>query len=188
MGVLGLGAAILLAARPENVRHYNLSSLGVDERVAPLFNGTLILVGGGFFVLAFLTYRLLRELQSHGRLSAYRAYSLALPLILVGLALIGAAVFRLDGSRGGTVHIISSLLGLVTILFLMLTPLGLLGALFSWLSRATVGVIGTLFALSSEHLLASTIMEIVVLLLVSGWLLYLQLRLRALAAQDDLAS
>jgi len=48
MGVLGLGAAICWPPGQRMSRHYNLSSLGVDERVAPLFNGTLILVGGGF--------------------------------------------------------------------------------------------------------------------------------------------
>ena len=65
--------------------------------------------------------------------------------------------------------------------FLMSTPLGVLGALFSWLSRSLVGIIGALLALTTEHLLTVTIMEISVLLLISAWLLCLQLRLRAVA-------
>jgi hypothetical protein len=184
-GAIGLAAALALAAQPDDVRHYNLSSLGADGRAAPVFNGTLIAIGTGFFILAWLTYQALRELQRHGRLGTWRAYSLAAPLALVGLALIGAAAFHLDGPRGATIHILSSAAGLATILFLMLTPLGLLGALFGWVSRTAGVVISTLFALSSEHLLAGTAMEVAVLLLISAWLFYLQMRLRIVAVRVE---
>ena len=184
-GGLGIGSALVLTTSPENVSHYNLSSLGADGRAAPVFNGTLVAIGAGFFILAWLTYQALRELQRHGRLGTWRAYSLALPLALVGLALIGAAAFHLDGPQGATIHILSSAAGLATILFLMLTPLGLLGALFGWLSRAAGAAVSALFALSSEHLLAGTAMEIAVLLLISAWLFCLQLRLRAVAGQSE---
>jgi len=65
----------------------------------------------------------------------------------------------------------------------MLTPPGFLGVLFGWVSRATAATIGGLLALSGEHLLAYTLMEIGILTLVGFWLCWLQIRLRASAEQ-----
>ena len=182
LAIIGVGAAILLARQPDNFRRYNLSSLGADDRAAPVFNGTLIATGLGLLILAILIHRLLGELQRHGRLGSWRSASLMVPLALVGLALIGAGVFQLNGHTGATLHILSSLSGLISILFLMLTPLGALGALFAWASRGLAALIAGLFALSSEHLMGTTIMEVSVIALIGAWLLYLALRLRVAAA------
>jgi hypothetical protein len=56
-----------------------------------------------------------------------------------------------------------------------------LGALFAWASRGLAALITTLFALSSEHLMGVTLMEVSVLLLIGAWLFYLAVRLRVAA-------
>jgi hypothetical membrane protein len=181
LAIIGIAAAIALAKHPDNFRRYNLSALGADDRAAPVFNGTLIATGIGFFILAILIYRLLGELARHGRLGTWRAASLAVPLGLVGLALVGAGIFQLNGHTEATLHTLASMSGLLSILFLMLTPLGALGALFAWASRGLAALITTLFALSSEHLMGVTLMEVSVLLLIGAWLFYLAVRLRVAA-------
>lgn len=184
LAIIGVAAAMALAKQPDNFRRYNLSALGTDVRAAPVFNGTLITTGIGFIILAILIYRLLQELARHGRLGTWRAASLAVPLGLVGLALVGAGIFALNGHTGVTLHILASLSGLLGILFLMLTPLGALGALFAWASRGLAALIAALFALSSEHLMGTTLMEVSVIILIGTWLLCLVLRLRAAAADS----
>jgi hypothetical protein len=159
-----------------------LSTLGVDDRAAPLFNGTLITVGAGFFVLAFLTYRVLHEIQRHGRLNTPRLYTLTLPLLFIGAALILAGCFHVDDGPASDIHILASASSLVTVLILMLTPPGFLGVLFGWVSRASAATIGGLLALSGEHLLTYTLMEIGILALVGFWFCWLPIRLRASAA------
>jgi len=183
IGLLGVGFSLLITSTPRRVEDGSLSTLGVDGRAAPLFNGTLITVGAGFFVLAFLTYRILHEMQRHQRLNTPRLYTLTLPLIFIGAALILAGCFHLDDGPASDIHILASASSLATVLILMLTPPGFLGVLFGWVSRATAATIGGLLALSGEHLLAYTLMEIGILTLAGFWLCWLQIRLRASAEQ-----
>ena len=183
VGLLGIGCSLLITSTPQRVEDGSLSTLGVDGRAAPLFNGTLITVGLGFFVLAFLTYRVLHEMQRHNRLNTSRLYTLTLPLIFIGAALILAGCFHLDDAPGTRIHIIASTSSLVTVVILMLTLPGFLGVLFQWISRVTAATIGGLLALSGEHIVTYTLMEIGILTLVGVWFCWLQIRLRASADQ-----
>ena len=183
VGLLGIISSLLVTSTPQRVEEGSLSTLGVDGRAAPLFNGTLITVGLGFFVLAFLTYRVLREMQRHQRLNTSRLYALTLPLIFIGAALILAGSFHLDDGPASDIHILASASSLITVIVLMLTPPGFLGVLFQWTSRGLVATIGGLLALSGEHLLTYTLMEIGILVVVGLWLCWWQIRLHASADQ-----
>jgi hypothetical protein len=183
IGLLGIVSSLLVTSTPRRVEEGSLSTLGVDGRAATLFNGTLITVGLGFFVLAFLTYRVLHEMQRHKRLNTPRLYTLTLPLIFIGAALILAGCFHLDGASSTHIHILASTSSLATVIILMLTPPGFLGVLFGWTSRGSAAAIGGLLALSGEHLLTYTFMEIAVLILVGLWFCWLQIRLHASADQ-----
>lgn len=182
LSILGLGAAIAFAHSPEKVERYNLSVLGVDPRAAPVFNGTLIAIGLGFFILALLTGRVLQEIQRHGRLGIRHSRVLIGALIVVGIAWIVAGLFRQDSQMSAAVHQTASFAAALVVVGLMLTPPGFLGALFGWASRGLVGVLGGLFALSNEHLIAYAVMELAIFFLIGLWLCWFQIRLRAALA------
>lgn len=177
---IGVGLALLLTTSPQNLA-YNLSSLGVDERVAPLFNGAFMATGLGLLILAFMTRRSLLELQRRGRRNGLGALVQIGGLIMLGLSLTAIGLFRIDQPVLATIHGLASRMAILSGALLMLGAPAFLGLLFQWGSRLLTGAMGGMFALSGVHRLSYTVIEVAVLILVGIWLYWFQTRLRSMA-------